>query len=173
MLCGPLPSTDTRSRWSWAFAESRDPSGLSAGELGVTEQTGVRVKRTITDTFDVEACPLLGRPGRAFLLCRLSRSGDLDTVKGKEALGRCGNVYECHLYADGGHACTCDSGRMQPGRKCIHVISMAAVLERVKLPMPADDPHPFDHAAMCSQDVAWAVMGEGEFEPLPAYRDDD
>lgn len=171
MLCGQMPDTDTRSQWSWAFAESRDPSGLSAGELLLTERTGVRVKRVITDTFDVEPCPLLGRPGRAFLLCRLGRDGDLDTVRGKEALSRCGNVYECHLYADGGHSCSCDSGRMQPGRKCLHVLALTAVLGRVKLPEPANDPHPFDGPSMTGEDVAWG-MEQDDREAMPAYRDE-
>lgn len=171
MLAGPLPETDTRTQWSWAFAESRDPHGLSAGELCVIERTGVRVKRVITDTFDVEPVPCLGRPGRAFLLCRLSRDGDLDTVKGKETLSRCGNIYQTDLFADGGWACTCDCGRMQPGRVCLHVHSLRAVLEKVHLPEPGNDPHPFDGPSMCSQDVAHAVMSEGEYE-VPAYRDE-
>lgn len=166
MLCGPLPQTDTRSQWSWAFAESRDPSGLSAGELMVTERTGVKVKRSIVDTYDVEPVPVLGRPGRGFLLCRLSRSGDLDTAKGKAAIARCGNVYECHLYADGGWRCTCDSRLV-----CLHVHSLRAVLEKVHLPEPANDPHPFDRPSMTGEDVAWG-MEQQELEPMPTYRDE-
>lgn len=179
LATGLLPDTKTRDRWAFAYAAAGDPAGLSAGELAITEFTGVRVKRAITDTYDIEPVPCLGKPGRAFLLCRLKRSGDLDTVRGKEALSRCGNVYECALWADGSHHCTCPAGQTEKARErtvgtapCLHVLALRELLLTASIPEPADDPHPLDHAAMCSQDAAWWLDQEGA-GVVPGYRDDD
>ena len=135
LLHDALPETATRAKWHYTWLQTTSPDALHDGTLTVTEETGVRTVRTVSDVYRVQETPLLGRPGRAFLLLKDKHAGDLDTVAGRKNAERVGDVYELHLFADGNFRCTCTAGNV--GRyACLHALAMTEVVEADGLPEP-------------------------------------
>ena len=115
------------SRQSYAYLPRCDRSQPWDGVLTLTSDTGVRVKRTVTDRYGVEEEDAGRFDGRVFLICKEEHAGDLDTVAGRRALERCGEVYEVHIPADDRAShCTC-LGHRSAGH-CKHIEGLAMLL---------------------------------------------
>ena len=131
LVTNALPATATRADWSFAFVRSCDPAALSDGTLTVTENTGKRVKRTVTTTYAVQETPC--RSGRSFLLVKEGHAGNADLKAGRDGISRVGEVYAVTLI--GGRAtCTCKAG--STGRACKHAIALRWLVETADLPSP-------------------------------------
>jgi hypothetical protein len=112
--------------------------GTHDATVVVTERTGVRKVRFLTSTYLVEETPADGFDGRSFLVCKDRTNGaDADTVAGQKAADRCGNVYECHVFANGVHGgCSCDAMTCSKGKvACVHWLAMRALIA-AGLPSP-------------------------------------
>lgn len=135
-MIASLPSTATRDQWRAVYtptvANLLGRETLVDGVLTVTEWTGSRKPREIVDTYEVQHTPLVGAPGRAFLLVKTDHRGDLDTKKGQEAAKRIGQTYKVELLADGRHFCTCTGGlteKARVGAPCLHVLGLREVVQ--------------------------------------------
>jgi hypothetical protein len=132
LVTGALDATRT-----YAYVPRSDPSQPWDGVLTLVEETGVRVRRTITDRYGLEEQPCDSFPGRVFLLCKEDRAGDLDTAAGRAAAERCGEVYPCSVGRHVG-LCTCP-GFAAGHRTCKHLAVIAACLEHGAFPDALSD----------------------------------
>ncbi len=116
--------------WMPAFAS--DANGWD-GTLTMSQETGVRIRRTITDRYSVEEQRPGGFPGRVFLVCKERHAGDLDTVAGRKSAERLGEVYQCSIghSAAGPRYCTCTGfvTRTAP-IVCKHIRTLSAAIEQ-------------------------------------------
>lgn len=167
---GTMPATKSRPNATWSYLPSFNPDSPHVGTLRVHEQRGSRVVRCATSSYLIQPTPAIGFAGTAYLVVKDAYDGDLSTAKGRADAARVGEVYECHLHADGRHRCTCTAGATEHARvgsACLHVLG----LRELEASGVLDDvAHPLDRAANTGEDASPAP-GETADRDEPA--DDD
>jgi hypothetical protein len=124
---------------SYAFLPSCDRSQPWDGVLTIIQDTGTRVRRTVTDRYGIEEQPSGSFPGRVFLICKEHHAGDLDTVNGRKSAERCGEVYQCRVseFEQVVSHCSCPGFVAGRGlRPCKHVLTLQACIEHGAFPDP-------------------------------------
>ena len=130
-----LPLNATRSDRSFAYVASCDPTAMADGRLVISEETGKVKRRTVTSTCGVQEQPC--RCGRSFLLVKAGHAGNLDTVAGRAAAIRCGDVYAVTV-AGSRVSCTCP-GAVAGGRRCKHGFAVAEPVATGDIPSPFEN----------------------------------
>jgi hypothetical protein len=166
MIFATLPQTATReatnSEWAYMALPGRDDGGNPIWSVTVLEFRGVRKTRRVIDRYMLEPEPAKYGRGVAFLVSKVHHSGDEDTVRGRQAGKRVGEVYHCEV-GPGYHRCTCTGGATEghrPGGTCVHVYAVRDMVEQGDL-LP-DAPHPLDRPAQTGEDASPAPGERGE-----------
>ena len=119
---------------SYSYVQCFDPSELQDGVLTVTEDTGKRIKRTVSRGYLVSEQRPEG-PFRVFLLVKDSDAGRADLAAGRAGAARVGDVYECRV-ASNVTKCNCFAGAT--GKVCLHAEAMADLVANGSIPDPRE-----------------------------------
>jgi hypothetical protein len=168
-----IPATKTRKDRRVVHTPNTTGEGPHSGTVTVTEHTGVRVKRILQDTYQIDEQFHAGA-GRVFLILKDHVNGsNADTVKGQADAERVGNVYECWAHGEFG-SCTCDGFVASCGKnKCVHLLAMQALIA-AGLPEPqASFPSEVWPSVGQMADDGWTPSDDDTAEiEIEPYRDD-
>lgn len=126
-IAGQMPATDSGRNWRYEFEKEADPMAMVDGTLTVIEETGKRVRRTVTSTYGVQFQPPINGCKR-FLVCKQGHAGNLDTAAGIAAAVRVGEVYEVFVPECGRRPAACSCLGYARHRTCKHAVALAELV---------------------------------------------